>query len=223
MSKIVKLAGQSLRGDMIRVAHAEPALREKLLPLIKEAKGGPEFDPFYRTFPILFRDIARALKPVSFRAFMKEMGGTVVQDPMDGKPKKLISLKSPGGIALRHNMWKEWQKPRVRHNGQVIFSHIALNTGKRMKQVKKDFLRDLRDVWQNNPAGRKISEYAMVAIGWAKDKADAAKKLAGSGAAPALEPEMARLASENRLRRQLKRLASADPSLRADILEVLGE
>jgi hypothetical protein len=221
MSKIVKLAGQSLRGDIIRVAHAMPELRDELLPIVsKEAKGGPQFDPFYRTFPVLFKSIAKQLKPVSYRAFMAEMGSTVVQDPDDGKPKKLISLKGPQGIAMRHDMWKEWQKPRVRHNSNVIFSQIALNTGKRLKQVKKDFMRDLHDIWSNNPAGRKIAEYTMVLIGRARDMADAAKKLAGR--APAL-PGFARSASDQKLRKQLIRLAKAEPSMRRDILEVLGE
>ena len=88
----------SLRTKLIRLAHAKPELREKILPLIKqadegeeEAKAGPSKRPGGK-----------------FIQFMKEMGDEKVRNPDTGNDVKLKSLKGERGKKLQKEKFDKW-------------------------------------------------------------------------------------------------------------------
>ena len=87
----------SLRAKLIRLAYAKPELREKILPLIKqadedeEAKAGPSKRPGGK-----------------FIQFMKEMGDEKVRNPDTGNDVKLKSLKGDRGRKLQKEKFEKW-------------------------------------------------------------------------------------------------------------------
>ena len=168
------LKGNSIKGDLIRLAHSNPGIRADLLPLVKSAE---RFDPFVRTWPKLLKDIASKVQDVTFRGFLDLEGDNYVVDPDSGVEMKIRSLKSPGGIKLRNKLFKQWRSKRVWFNRKLVINLIARNTGKKVSVVKKEVVSQLRS-WAQNPLLRRLAIFIVVALGLAGTAALAGKFLA---------------------------------------------
>lgn len=202
--------------DLVKVASENPELREQLLPVI--TKNAERMDPFYRTFPKLFKDIAGKLQPVNYSTFKNEMRGIFETDPDTGRQFHLIDAKTPGAKALRRQKFEEWKAPRVAHNRKIIVTYVARNTKNRVQHVKRTLLRDVKRSAKENPGLNRLYRYILVATGYAQDMKDAAVKLVSSSDKPAAN---LKLASELRMRSDLVKLAAEDPTYAAEIYDML--
>lgn len=223
------MSTESIKGQLVRIAHANPEFRDDLLPLIQEADKQaymvPTFDdPFVRTMPKLLKEVEHKLEDVTFRGFIRDQGDVVVENPVNGASVKVRSLKGRDGVAVRDRLFKAWRDPRSIRNWKILVSYISKNTGNKVQEVGRNLQKTLGDMLTQTGGGiNSLAQSVWNSVAGAYRTTDRRLEKALNPALSSLGLRAASAHPELELRSGLIRLAYENPEIRSDVLEILEE